>query len=52
MVGKKVVVVVNLTPREMKGITSEGMIVCAQAPDGTLSLVSPEKDIPDGSPLS
>ena len=52
MVGKKVVVVVNLPPREMKGITSEGMIVCAQAPDGTLSLVSPERDIPDGSPLS
>lgn len=52
MVGKKVVVVTNLPPREMKGILSEGMIVCAEAPDGTLSLVSPEKDIPDGSSLS
>jgi len=52
MVGKKVVVVTNLPPREMKGILSEGMIVCAEGPDGTLSLVSPEKDIPDGSPLS
>ena len=52
MVGKKVVVVVNLPPREMKGIISEGMIVCAEAPDGTLSLISPEKDIPDGSALS
>ena len=52
MVGKKVVVVCNLPPREMKGILSEGMIVCAEAPDGTLSLVSPEKDIPDGSALS
>ncbi len=52
MVGKKVVVVVNLPPREMKGLLSEGMIVCAEAPDGTLSLVSPEKDVPDGSPLS
>ena len=52
MVGKKVIVVVNLPPREMKGIMSEGMIVCAEGPDGTLSVISPEKDIPDGSPLS
>ncbi len=52
MVGKKVIVVTNLPPREMKGILSEGMIVCAEAPDGTLSIVSPEKDIPDGSSLS
>ncbi len=52
MVGKKVIVVTNLPPREMKGFISEGMIVCAEAPDGTLSLVSPEKDVPDGSPLS
>jgi methionyl-tRNA synthetase len=52
MVGKKVIVVTNLPPREMKGILSEGMIVCAEAPDGTLSLVSPEKDIPDGSTLA
>ncbi len=52
MVGKKVIVVCNLPPREMKGLLSEGMIVCAEAPDGTLSLVSPEKDLPDGSLLS
>ena len=52
MVGKKVVVVTNLPPREMKGFVSEGMIVCAEAPDGTLSIVSPEKDVPDGSVLS
>ena len=52
MVGKSVIVVTNLPPREMKGILSEGMIVCAEAPDGTLSIVSPEKDIPDGSCLS
>ena len=52
MVGKKVIVVTNLPPREMKGIVSEGMIVCAQSPDGALSIVSPEKDIPDGSILS
>ena len=52
MVGKRVIVVCNLPPREMKGLLSEGMIVCAEAPDGTLSVVSPEKDIPDGSLLS
>lgn len=52
MVGKKVIIVTNLPPREMKGIKSEGMIVCAEAPDGTLSIVSPEKDLPDGSVLS
>ncbi|MDE6598060.1 MAG: methionine--tRNA ligase [Clostridia bacterium] len=52
MVGKMVIVVCNLPPREMKGILSEGMIVCAEAPDGTLSIVSPEKDVPDGSLLS
>lgn len=52
MVGKKVIVVTNLPPREMKGLMSEGMIVCAEAPDGTLSIVSPEKDVPAGSVLS
>ncbi|MBD5583992.1 MAG: methionine--tRNA ligase subunit beta, partial [Clostridia bacterium] len=52
MVGKRVIVVCNLPPREMKGLLSEGMIVCAEAPDGTLSVVSPEKDVPDGSLLS
>lgn len=52
MVGKKVIVVTNLPPREMKGILSEGMIVCAEGADGTLSIVSPEKDVEDGSLLS
>lgn len=51
-VGKRVIVVCNLPPREMKGLLSEGMIVCAEAPDGTLSIISPEKDVPDGSLLS
>lgn len=52
MVGKRVVVVTNLPPREMKGILSEGMIICAEGPDGELSLISSEKDLPDGSLLS
>jgi len=49
MVGKKVVVVTNLPPREMKGFVSEGMIVCGETPEGDVSILSPEKDLPDGS---
>ena len=53
MVGKKVVVVTNLPPREMKGRVSEGMIICAEDENGTLSLLTPEKAyIPDGSSIS
>ncbi len=52
MVGKSVIVVVNLPPREMKGLVSEGMIICAEGPDGTLSVVASEKDLPTGSTLS
>ncbi len=53
MIGKKVVVVTNLPPREMKGLMSEGMIICAEDEIGNLSLISPEKDIiPDGSNIS
>ncbi len=52
MVGKRVVVVTNLPPREMKGIMSEGMVVCASSNDGELSIVTPEKNLPDGSVLS
>ena len=49
MIGKKVVVVTNLPPREMKGLLSEGMIICAETPEGDISILSPEKDLPDGS---
>ena len=53
MIGKKVVVVTNLPPREMKGLLSEGMIICAEDESGNLSILSPEKDfIPDGSNIS
>ncbi|MGN0788162.1 MAG: methionine--tRNA ligase [Candidatus Onthoplasma sp.] len=52
MKGKKVVVVTNLPPREMKGFVSEGMIVCAEDSLGNLSLLCPEKDLPDGSSIS
>ena len=53
MKGKKVVVVTNLPPREMKGYMSEGMIICAEDEIGNVSLLSPEKDIiADGSNCS
>ena len=52
MKGKKVVVVTNLPPREMKGILSEGMIICAEDSLGNISLLTPEKDLTDGSLIS
>ena len=53
MKGKKVVVVTNLPPREMKGYMSEGMIICAEDEIGNVSLLTPEKDIiVDGSNIS
>jgi len=51
MVGKKVVFVTNLAPRKVCGIISEGMILAAEDETGTLSLVSPEKDIASGTRL-
>ncbi len=48
MVGKKVLVVTNLKPVKLRGVLSEGMILCAEDENGTLSLVSPEKPIKSG----
>ena len=51
MVGKKVMVLVNLKTAKLAGIESEGMILCAEDPDGNLSLMVPEKDLPAGSEI-
>ena len=51
MVGKKVMVLVNLRTAKLAGIDSEGMILCAEDPDGGLSLMVPEKDMPAGSEI-
>ena len=53
MVGKKVMVITNLKPAKLAGLVSEGMILCAEGPDGTLALMTPEpgRDIPDGSEI-
>ncbi|MBQ7601385.1 MAG: methionine--tRNA ligase [Lachnospiraceae bacterium] len=49
MVGKKVVVVVNLKPAKLAGVLSEGMILCADGEDGASILVTPEKDAKSGA---
>ena len=52
LIGKQVVVVVNLPPREMKGLMSEGMILCAEDSIGNVKIISPEVMIADGSNIS
>jgi len=49
MVGKKVVMITNLKPVKLRGILSEGMILCAENDKGELKLLAPEADIEDGS---
>ena len=47
-VGKKVVVVTNLKPVKLRGVLSEGMVLCASDEEGGFSVVSPEKDVQSG----
>ncbi len=49
MVGKKVLVLVNLEPRKIRGLMSEGMLLCAEDENGVLSLMAPEKPMPPGA---
>ena len=51
MVGKKVMVLVNLKPAKLAGILSEGMILCAEGFDGELALMTPDKDMPAGAEI-
>ena len=51
MVGKKVMVVVNLKPAKLAGVLSEGMILCAEDADGNLALMMPDKDMPAGAEI-
>ena len=51
MVGKKVMVLVNLKPAKLAGVLSEGMLLCAEDDEGNLSLVTPEKDMPNGAEI-
>jgi methionyl-tRNA synthetase len=49
VVGKRVVLVSNLAPRKMRGIESQGMILCGEDAEGNVVIVSPEKDLPAGA---
>ncbi len=49
LVGKKLVAVANLKPVKLRGIMSQGMILSGEGPDGTLGLITLERDLPDGS---
>ena len=51
MVGKKVMVLVNLKPAKLAGILSEGMLLCAEDAEGNLSLMVPEKEMPTGAEI-
>ena len=51
MVGKKVMVLVNLKPAKLAGVLSEGMLLCAEDADGNLALMTPEKDMPAGAEI-
>ncbi len=52
MVGKKVMVLVNLKPAKLAGVLSEGMLLCAEDAEGNLALVKPEKDMPAGAEIA
>lgn len=51
MVGKKVMVLVNLKPATLAGVVSEGMLLCAEDADGKLALLTPEKEMPSGAEI-
>ena len=51
MVGKKVMVLVNLKPAKLAGVLSEGMMLCAEDAEGNLALVTPEKNMPAGAEI-
>lgn len=51
MVGKKVMVLVNLKPAKLAGVLSEGMILCAKDENGNIVLMKPEKDVPAGAEI-
>ncbi len=51
MVGKKVMVLVNLKPATLAGVLSEGMLLCAEDAEGNLALMKPEKEMPAGAEI-
>ena len=51
LVGKKVMVLVNLKPAKLAGVLSEGMLLCAEDAEGNLALMVPEKVMPSGAEI-
>ena len=51
MVGKKVMVLVNLKPAKLAGVLSEGTLLCAEDAEGNLALMTPEKEMPAGAEI-
>ncbi|WP_461819634.1 methionine--tRNA ligase [Blautia stercoris] len=51
MVGKKVMVLVNLKPAKLAGVLSEGMLLCAEDENGKLALMTPDKEMPAGAEI-
>ncbi|MDE6712889.1 MAG: methionine--tRNA ligase [Lachnospiraceae bacterium] len=51
MVGKKVMVLLNLKPAKLAGVLSEGMLLCAEDQNGNLALMTPEKEMPAGAEI-
>lgn len=52
IIGQQVSILVNLAPREIKGITSQGMILMAENADGSLAFVQPSKEVKNGGTVS
>ncbi|MBI1286226.1 MAG: methionine--tRNA ligase [Flavobacteriales bacterium] len=52
IIGKQVCLLANLAPRDIKGITSQGMILMAESPDGKLSFLLPSQAVANGSSIS
>ncbi|MEK6953469.1 MAG: methionine--tRNA ligase subunit beta [Candidatus Micrarchaeota archaeon] len=49
--GKKIIVIANLEPKKLKGIESQGMLLAAQDESGALSLLTIDRDLPEGSEI-
>ncbi len=51
LIGRQIVIVANLEPREFKGIESQGMLLAAEGENGELALLQPDKEISSGTPV-
>ncbi len=51
LIGKQVSILVNLAPKKLRGIESQGMILCAENADGSLSIVAPDVKVKNGSDI-